>query len=543
VKELSLEQKKLYLREQIISDALVDGIDSEDKIYYGRGRAHAWVLDFRKVFSDKKFLNYTADLFWDKFDKNKSWQIGGLESASLPLITATVLSGQKASGFFIRKSRKKKGQSRLIEGKISSDPIILVDDLINSGSSFVKQIKALEAENLKVTAVFAIVKFRKNEDYKYLNERDIPIFNIFELSEFDTPKFNIPKEKTSFKLEWYFGPKKYHKLVQGSRCLPTIDHDSIYTGTDDGILRKIDRQTGKVLQQKNAETFSKDVNTSTFTNIIVGLNHFMVGTASGTLIFGDKNNFQILKRYSVADALTSQLFFDGTNIFFGIKNTSRLFPHNLASFDTETQAMSWQTPTKGAVQAMVFDGQNRNIFFGTNLGYLYCLNKDGELVWSLKTEDIFLTAPLFIDKENNKILFVGDNGFAYLLDSQDGHLITKFHLEHLIQSDSIIINDKLYASSLERELFCLDLQTKERVWTFALDGRSYSAPQYKNGYIYLGDNSGTLHKIDASTGYRDGHFVVPERIVNKVQFIDDDKIIISTSANEIYCLTESQDTL
>ena len=541
MEQTSATQKKQYLREMITAEALVDGISAEEKIYNSRGKAIVWMMDFRRVFSDKKFLNYTADLFWDFFEQNKHWQIGGLESAALPLITAVVLNGQNASGFFIRKSRKKKSQSRLIEGKINDSPIILVDDLINSGSSFVKQIKALEAENLKVTAVFAIVKFRKNEDYQYLNERNIPIFNIFELSEFAIPKADIPKERTAFQLQWYFGPKKYHKLIPGSRCLPAIANNFLYIGTDDGILRKIDQQNGHVTEQKNAQSFSQDVTNSTFTNIILGKSHFMVGTVSGALLLGNKNNLHIAQRHAIADSFTSPLFLAGKDLLFGVKNYSRLFPYSLVSFAVETQTITWQKPIKGAVKSLVFDHQHKSILFGTNMGYIYRFNNDGAMIWSNKVADRFLTAGLFLDQNNNQIMFIGDNGLVYVYDQKSGRQIAKFYLEHFIQSDSLIVDNKLYASSLERELFCLDLDTKERVWSYALDGRSFSSPQYKNGYIYVGDNSGTLHKIDAKTGYRDGHFVVPERIVNQVQFVDD-KIIISTSANEIYCLFESLDT-
>jgi orotate phosphoribosyltransferase len=101
------------------------------------------------------------------------------------------------NGFFIRKSRKKSGLLNMIEGKINNEKVILVDDIINSGSSFIRQVEVLEKikdekqenfgdknlENIKINSVFSIMRFRDLEYYKYFNEKNIKVESVFELND------------------------------------------------------------------------------------------------------------------------------------------------------------------------------------------------------------------------------------------------------------------------------------------------------------------------------------------------------------------------
>src|SRR3989338_7259122 len=79
-----------------------------------------WVFDFKRVLLRADILGLISELFWGKCRDEYPFQIGGIEVAAIPLITAFTLKlnadGKKTNGFFIRKSRKKNGPLRMVEG-------------------------------------------------------------------------------------------------------------------------------------------------------------------------------------------------------------------------------------------------------------------------------------------------------------------------------------------------------------------------------------------------------------------------------------------
>ena len=63
-------------------------------------------------------------------------------------------------------------------------PIILVDDLMNAGNSFWRQIEVLENLGHKVDTVWSILRFRDIDYYTRFHNRNINIVSIFDLDDF-----------------------------------------------------------------------------------------------------------------------------------------------------------------------------------------------------------------------------------------------------------------------------------------------------------------------------------------------------------------------
>ena len=97
---------------------------------------------------EPKWLDAYAEIFWEKYAHLYPFQVGGLETAGIPLVAAIVMKGVErgtpVNGFFMRKSRKREGLMKIIEGTLTNDPVILVDDLINTGQVFGSKLEILE---------------------------------------------------------------------------------------------------------------------------------------------------------------------------------------------------------------------------------------------------------------------------------------------------------------------------------------------------------------------------------------------------------------
>ena len=90
--------------------------------------------------------------------------IGGLEIGAIPLATAISAYGYAASPqrewrtFVVRKQAKGHGLERLIEGAMNTgDRALIVDDVLTSGGSVIKAVRAAREFGLKVESALVIV--------------------------------------------------------------------------------------------------------------------------------------------------------------------------------------------------------------------------------------------------------------------------------------------------------------------------------------------------------------------------------------------------
>ena len=96
------------LKEIIKKEVFV--VKNSEKILLSTGKRSKWIFDFRKIILIPEYIDLIAEIFWEKYKDKYPFQVCGLETAAIPLVTAIVMkSVQKkmpVNGFFIRKSRR-----------------------------------------------------------------------------------------------------------------------------------------------------------------------------------------------------------------------------------------------------------------------------------------------------------------------------------------------------------------------------------------------------------------------------------------------------
>src|SRR3989344_9584575 len=109
------------LKEIIKRDVFVTKHDQ--KIISSHGGDSKWLFDFRRILLKSECLNLVAEIFWQRFKSQYPFQIGGQETAAIPLISAIVMKGWElgmpGNGFYLRKSRKKDGLQKVVEGALN----------------------------------------------------------------------------------------------------------------------------------------------------------------------------------------------------------------------------------------------------------------------------------------------------------------------------------------------------------------------------------------------------------------------------------------
>lgn len=165
----------------------------QHKIITPEGNPGSWIIDMRNVFMKSDALDLITDIFWELFAKEYPFQVGGQEISAIPLISAILLKGQSlnkpVSGFMVRKLQKTTGLQKIIEGEISNEKIILVDDSIRIGTTFKCQVEILKDINKRVDAIFAIVAFKASDSYEFIKQNNIKLFSLYSLDDFGLKGF------------------------------------------------------------------------------------------------------------------------------------------------------------------------------------------------------------------------------------------------------------------------------------------------------------------------------------------------------------------
>jgi outer membrane protein assembly factor BamB len=114
----------------------------------------------------------------------------------------------------------------------------------------------------------------------------------------------------------------------------------------------------------------------------------------------------------------------------------------------------------------------------------------------------------------------------------------------MIKSTAAIANGLVYAASLNGEVFCRDLKTGEKLWTYQSQVPAKPdafIPGFKAGVavtadtVYIGDEEGVFHAIDRATGAGKWKFEAAGEITSSANFVDD-KVLFASHDSSLYCL-------
>lgn len=152
------------------------------------GRPFNWYFDMRPLLLKGETLQMVVDAFWDVFHDEGDFQVCGLEMAAIPLVTAIVVGGntrgRSINGLIVRKERKPHGLQRQIEGTLSQHPILVVDDLVNSGASLEKVRTALRELQREISGAFTVVDFQAPLGLAWRKLHQVRLTALFTLRDF-----------------------------------------------------------------------------------------------------------------------------------------------------------------------------------------------------------------------------------------------------------------------------------------------------------------------------------------------------------------------
>jgi len=161
------------------------------KITLSSGKVSNYYIDVRRVSLLPQGLYLISNLIWKNIKKESINAIGGPTLGADPIVSGILVCAAKdkkrLKGFLIRKSPKKHGRQKLIEGQelIAKDKVILFDDVATSGSSLVESIKILRKAKVKVIKAITVID-REEGARENLRKVNCPLISLFTKSDFLT---------------------------------------------------------------------------------------------------------------------------------------------------------------------------------------------------------------------------------------------------------------------------------------------------------------------------------------------------------------------
>ncbi len=555
----------MALKKSIENEAFVRSSTQRIISHAESSRESKWLFDLRAILLNPAVFEHVSALFWESHGTTEI-QIGGIETAGIPLVAGLVQSGYRdygqahVTGFFIRKSRKKEGLTKMIEGTIQKDvPIVLVDDLVNSGKSLMRQVEIIEALGLKVQAIWTLIRFRDVDAYQYFQKKGIAMHSVFTLDDFSDSldvRMLTPETKSerydAFEILWKFSAENpsYQYVVPKSD--PAIDDERVYMGSDTGTMWAINQKDGSTAWsfQTGKHTAGKGI----FSSPTV---------AAGVIYFGsyDGNIYALDAATGKKKWVAFEADWVGSSpciaeelglLFIGLEYGLWRKRGGIVALDLKTGRTKWRFNDMPCYthSSPLYIKEHNQVVVGSNDGGAYLFDaKSGALIWKFETgvptEDELnsgfcaddIKESFAYDAAVDRIIFGNIRGRLYAINRATGTEAASFSAEFGFYSTPLIDGDSIFATSVDKHLYCLDRETLEEKWRWNAGARIFSSPTLIEGAIFVGANTGRLTEIDPKNGREIGFLALTERITNQVAYNADTKhFFVPTFANELYCV-------
>ncbi|NPA15022.1 MAG: orotate phosphoribosyltransferase [Deferribacteres bacterium] len=156
---------------------------SEEPIFkLSSGKVSQYYINCKPVTMSPEGLYLIGNLFFELVKDEEITAAGGLTLGADPMAYAlsytSFINNRPIKAFVVRKEAKKHGTAKLIEGDVSEgEKVIILEDVITTGASTLKAIRAAKEHGLVVKGVIALVD-REEGGREEIEKEGIPVISI-----------------------------------------------------------------------------------------------------------------------------------------------------------------------------------------------------------------------------------------------------------------------------------------------------------------------------------------------------------------------------
>ncbi len=488
-----------------------------------KGGSNSWLIDLRRLFMDAKLLDVIADLFWEKCADLMPFQVGGMEVAAIPLLSAILMKavarGTPVNGFIVRKERKTYGTGGLVEGMLTDAPIVMVDDILNSGNSMEKVRVVLEGENRKIALAFALIDYHSPQSQAWRDKHGIPVRSLFSLAEFglaiEKPE---PPLKAVFRNTWNFAapdPNFFHRVP---KSFPATDGKRVYFGSDCGTFWCLHAHDGSV-----AWTFQ--VNARGHKNLwsapALHGDRVYFGSYDGNVYCLDAESGAEVWRFIGADwvgsspAIAPELGL----LFIGLEFAVEGKRGSIVALNLENGEKVWEHITKRYTHASpAYWPEKQVVACGSNDNEMFLFDaRSGARRWRFETKGSIRHAPAFDVARGHLVTGCAD-GRIYVIDVATGREVWSVQTDNTIYTVPLVVGDAAYVGSTDKYLYVLDLERRIVRKKIYAGSKIFGPPRLIEGRIYFGACSGMIYELDPATVEITGTHQLPDAVTNALTY-------------------------
>ncbi|OGC08145.1 hypothetical protein A2V82_13130 [candidate division KSB1 bacterium RBG_16_48_16] len=156
--------------------------------------------------------------------------------------------------------------------------------------------------------------------------------------------------------------------------------------------------------------------------------------------------------------------------------------------------LKWQHKASSAIEQSMISADGV-VFIGTQDGKIEGIDiETGEKIGQVKIRGNFsATCALY----KGDLVYVRRIGQPTLTrySLKRGKTVWKVEASS-VMTEPLIAGDKVFIGRLKGELDCYSLDDGTKLWTAKLPAQTHSSPAYSRGYIFIGDDDGTIHAFD-----------------------------------------------
>jgi outer membrane protein assembly factor BamB/orotate phosphoribosyltransferase len=490
-----------------------------------KGSSNRWLIDLRRLFMDARSLDAAAELFWQECAGRMPFQVGGVEAAAIPFLSAIVMKslsrGTPVNGFIVRKERKTYGTGSSIEGELTGAPIVIVDDLLNSGASLEKARVVLEQENRTIAFAYILIDYESPLGKLWRKSHGIPLIAPFRLAEFglsiERPE---PGPMATFQNRWRFAspdPNFFHRVP---KSFPATDGKRVYFGSDSGVFWCLDARDGSV-------AWNFGVNARGHKNLwsspALHDGRVYFGSYDGNVYCLDALTGREVWRFTEADwvgsspALAPELGY----LFIGLEFAVEGKRGSIAALKLENGEKVWEHMTKRYTHASpAYWPERQVVACGSNDNEMFLFDAPtGAMQWRFETrgeggeKGSIRHAPAF-DRKRGHLLTGCADGRIYIIDVETGKEVWSVKTDNTVYTVPLVVEDKAYIGSTDKYLYVLDLERRAVKTRIFAASKIFGPPRLLQGRIYFGACNGMVYEIDPATDEITGTHQLPDAVTN-----------------------------
>ncbi|HKP81294.1 MAG TPA: AMMECR1 domain-containing protein [Pyrinomonadaceae bacterium] len=146
------------------------------------GTSARWMLDSLSVTLSPRGAELAGQCVLGLLKRFDGKQIATYGLTGVPILQSCVLQDSSYRGLLVRKERKQHGSCKLIEGEIDpSEPVIIIDDSVSSGTCMTEAVERLEAAGLRVEGGICLVRFGWRNGYALMQERGYHMEAVYDI--------------------------------------------------------------------------------------------------------------------------------------------------------------------------------------------------------------------------------------------------------------------------------------------------------------------------------------------------------------------------